>query len=83
MTDAATLQLRRILALIPECADDRTHPIAEMAGRAGVLPNVLLTDIRALADRFDDPGGFVEGVAVSWSRTGSRSGPSIFSARCG
>ena len=64
MTDATTLQLRRILALIPECADDRTHPIAEMAARAGVPPNVLLKDIRALADRFDDPGGFVEGVAV-------------------
>ena len=64
MTDTATLQLRRILALIPECADDRAHPIAEVAGRAGVTQQVLLKDIRALADRFDDPGGFVEGVAV-------------------
>jgi proteasome accessory factor C len=64
MTDTTTAQLRRILALIPECADDRTHPIADVAARAGVAPNVLLKDIRALADRFDDPGGFVESVAV-------------------
>ena len=64
MTDSATTQLRRILALIPECADDRTHPIATVARRAGVTTEVLLRDIRTLADRFDDPGGFVESVAV-------------------
>ncbi|MEO8448426.1 MAG: WYL domain-containing protein [Gemmatimonadota bacterium] len=64
MTDAGSQQLRRVLAMIPECADDKAHPIAEFAGRAGVSPAVLIKDIRALADRFDDPGGFVEGVAL-------------------
>ena len=64
MTAPAAAQLRRILALIPECADDRAHPIAEVARRVDVSPQVLLNDIRALADRYDDPGGFVESVSI-------------------
>jgi len=64
MADAAAAQLRRILALIPECADDRPHRIAEVAERAGTTPEVLLRDLRALSERFDDPGGFVEGVQI-------------------
>lgn len=64
MTDTASLQLRRILLLIPECADDRPHPIQELARRAGTTPEVLLKDVRALSERFDDPGGFVEAVQI-------------------
>jgi predicted DNA-binding transcriptional regulator YafY len=64
VTDTASAQLRRILALIPECADDKPHPIAEVAERAGVDPKTLLQDVRALSERFDDPGGFVEAVQI-------------------
>ncbi len=64
MADTAAAQLRRILELIPECADDRPHRIADVAARAGTTPAVLLRDLRALSERFDDPGGFVEGVQI-------------------
>ncbi len=62
--EVAAAQLRRILQLIPTLADDRDHPIDEVAARAGVTRGVLLRDLRSLADRFDDPGGFVEGVSI-------------------
>lgn len=64
MPDTAAAQLRRILMLIPECADDRSHSIAELARRARTTVPVLLKDVRALSDRFDDPGGFVEAVQI-------------------
>src|SRR5262245_33106138 len=64
MTDSATLQLRRILALIPQFADDRPHSIAQLAAQAGVDSKTLLQDVRALSERFDDPGGFVEAVQI-------------------
>ncbi|MGE0552553.1 MAG: helix-turn-helix transcriptional regulator [Gemmatimonadales bacterium] len=64
MSAAAAAQLRRILALIPECADDRPHAIADVARRAGTDPLTLFKDVRALSDRFDDPGGFVEAVQI-------------------
>ena len=64
MSDSAAAQLRRILALIPECADDRPHRLADLAERGGTDPVTLLRDIRALTDRFDDPAGFVEAVQI-------------------
>ena len=64
MTDSAAAQLRRILAIIPECADDRPHRIEDVAARAGVDRETLLKDLSALSDRFDDPAGFVEAVQI-------------------
>ena len=61
---SAALQLRRILHLIPTLADDRSHPINEVAEQAGVDRPTLLQDLKSLAERFDDPGGFVEGVQI-------------------
>ena len=63
MNDAAA-QLRRILHLLPLLADDRAHPIDEVASAVGLDRAALLSDLRSLADRFDDPGGFVEGVSI-------------------
>jgi len=60
----AALQLRRILHLIPTLADDRAHPINEVAAQAGVDRPTLFQDLKSLAERFDDPGGFVEGVQI-------------------
>lgn len=62
--DTAAQQLRRVLALIPRIADDRAHPVADLARLAGTDPATLLRDVRALADRFDDPGAFVEAVRI-------------------
>ncbi len=68
MTDTAASQLRRVLQLIPELADDSDHPLDEVARRVGVDRKTLLKDLNSLADRFDDPGGFVEGVQIYVSR---------------
>jgi proteasome accessory factor C len=64
MTASAAAQLRRLLALIPECADDRPQGLADLAARAGTDPATLLRDVRALSERFDDPAGFVEAVQI-------------------
>lgn len=68
MSDTAADQLRRVLQLIPELADDREHAIDEVARRVGVDRPQLLHDLKSLAMRFDDPGGFVEGVQIYLSR---------------
>jgi predicted DNA-binding transcriptional regulator YafY len=64
MAETAANQLRRILHLIPMCEDDVPHPIEEMAAALDSDRKTLLRDLKALSDRFDDPGGFVEGVQV-------------------
>jgi predicted DNA-binding transcriptional regulator YafY len=64
MTDTAAAQLRRILHLIPQLGDGEPHPIAEIVERAGVDRAVLVKDIRTISDRFDAPGGFIEGLQI-------------------
>jgi predicted DNA-binding transcriptional regulator YafY len=64
MTATAAAQLRRILALIPRLADGDEHAIADVAGAAGVPAADLLRDLEALSERFDAPGGFVDGVSI-------------------
>lgn len=62
--DTAAAQLKRILHVIPTLADDQDHPIEEVARLAGVDRKTIVKDLRSVAERFDDPGGFVEGVAI-------------------
>ncbi|HET9151194.1 MAG TPA: WYL domain-containing protein [Gemmatimonadales bacterium] len=64
MSDTAAEQLRRILHLIPALEDDKPHNVDTLAGLLGVSRAVLIRDLKSLADRFDDPGGFVEGVGI-------------------
>jgi proteasome accessory factor C len=64
MTDTAAAQLRRILRVIPEIADGHEHDIDQVAERAKVSKDVLLSDLKALADRHGAPGGFVEGMQI-------------------
>lgn len=63
MNDTAA-QLRRILHLIPMCEDDTPHSLDHVAKELGTDRKTLLNDLRALSERWDDPGGFVEGVQV-------------------
>lgn len=63
MTTAAA-QLRRILHLIPALADGEAHPIDEVARKAGVERPVLLKDIESISERFEVPGGFVDGLQI-------------------
>jgi proteasome accessory factor C len=65
VSDSAASQLRRVLALIPELADDQEHPIEPLAARLGVDRETLLADLCVLTERYDDPAGFVhEGVSL-------------------
>ena len=64
MADTAAAQLRRILHLIPRLADGEEHLIAEVAQAVGTDAKEILADFIGISDRFDAPGGFVEGVAI-------------------
>jgi proteasome accessory factor C len=64
MTETAAVQLRRILRVIPEIADGHEHDLAAVAERLGVSKDVLISDLKALADRHGAPGGFVEGMQI-------------------
>ncbi|HEU4628717.1 MAG TPA: WYL domain-containing protein [Gemmatimonadaceae bacterium] len=65
MIDGAAAQLRRVLALVPELADDEEHDLGELARRLGTDRATLVGDLQSLTNRFDDPAGFVdEGVAL-------------------
>ena len=64
MTDTAAAQLRRVLHLIPELADDEEHPIDDVAARLGMDRRTLMRDLHSISERFDDPGGFVESVSI-------------------
>jgi proteasome accessory factor C len=64
MSDTAAEQLRRVLQLIPRLADGEEHALAEVAAAVGVEPDQVLRDLASISERFDSPGGFVEGVSI-------------------
>ena len=64
MTEQAALQLRRLLAVIPHLADGEEHSLDAVAVQLGVNAETVLRDLRAISVRFDEPGGFVEGVQI-------------------
>lgn len=64
MSDTASAQLKRVLHLIPRLADGEEHTLAEIAAAAETEPSQLIRDLDSISDRFDDPGGFIEGVSI-------------------
>jgi proteasome accessory factor C len=60
----ATEQLRRILLLIPRLADGEPHSLETVSRLAGVDRSVVLGDIESISERFEAPGGFVEGLQI-------------------
>jgi proteasome accessory factor C len=64
MVDSAAGQLRRILHLIPHLADGEPHSFDEVASRAGIDRAAILGDIESISERFEAPGGFVEGLQI-------------------
>ncbi len=64
MTDTAVGQLSRILHLIPRLGDGEAHDLTEVARSAGVERAVVLRDIQSISERFEAPGGFVEGLQI-------------------
>ena len=57
-------QLRRILLLIPRLADGEPHSLEVVARLAGVDRATVLRDIESISERFEVPGGFVEGLQI-------------------
>jgi predicted DNA-binding transcriptional regulator YafY len=64
VSDTAAAQLRRVLDLIPRLADGQEHPLREVAAAAGLSEEQVMRDLASISERFDTPGGFVEGVSI-------------------
>jgi proteasome accessory factor C len=60
----AAEQLRRILHLIPRLADGEPHSLDQVSQLAGGDRAVILRDIESFSQRFEAPGGFVEGLQI-------------------
>jgi proteasome accessory factor C len=64
MSDTAAAQLRRILLLIPQFADDEDHSFDELAKAAGTTRSQVVNDFKSMTDRFDTPG-FADSVQIN------------------
>ena len=64
MPDTASAQLRRVLHLIPRLADGKVHPYDQVARMVGTDTETLKQDLRSIAERFDDPGGFLDNIQI-------------------
>jgi proteasome accessory factor C len=64
VTAGAGERLRRLLEIIPRIADRVDVPIAELARDVGASEGDVMHDLRELAERYDTPAGFVDGVSV-------------------
>ncbi|HKV52422.1 MAG TPA: WYL domain-containing protein [Gemmatimonadaceae bacterium] len=62
-TDAAA-QLERLLAIVPRIADGEEHSIKSIADALGVTPETVANDLVSVGERYDTPGGFIEGLQV-------------------
>jgi len=60
----AAAQFQRILQLVPEIADGDEHDMREVAEKIGTDVGTLQRDLYSLVERYDLPGGFVEGVQL-------------------
>ena len=68
MTQDASARLRRLLSVIPLFAEAECISREELERRSGVQLSSLLDDLRALTERSDTPGGFVEDLRVEIER---------------
>jgi proteasome accessory factor C len=61
-------RLQRILRVMPHIVGRDDVPLEEVRAAAGVDAPTLLDDLRALTEREDEPGGFVEAVSILFER---------------
>jgi predicted DNA-binding transcriptional regulator YafY len=64
MTTTAATQLKRLLTLIPHLSDGEDRSIDDIALIVGVPATQIIEDLRSLVERYDIPGGFVDGVQI-------------------
>ena len=50
--------------MIPILADGEPHRISDLIWDAGISQELLLDDLQSLTERFEVPGGFVEGLQI-------------------
>jgi proteasome accessory factor C len=67
MTVDAGERLQRVLRAMPAIVSRNEIAIDDMPALAGVDALTLLDDLRALTEREDEPGGFVEAVSILFS----------------
>lgn len=60
----AHLRFRRLLLALPHFHDERPASLTDVAALLGVPRDVLLGDLQALAERYDEPAGFLGGIGV-------------------
>jgi predicted DNA-binding transcriptional regulator YafY len=60
----ATHRFRRLLLALPHFHDQRAASLTDVATLLGVEREVLLSDLQALAERYDEPAGFLGGIGV-------------------
>lgn len=60
----ATHRFRRLLLALPHFHDERPASLTDVATLLGVERDVLLGDLQALAERYDEPAGFLGGIGV-------------------
>lgn len=60
----AATQLRRILHLLPRLADGEAHQLDDVLAESGMELSTLMRDIQLITERYDGPGGFVDGVRL-------------------
>jgi predicted DNA-binding transcriptional regulator YafY len=64
MADSAAVQLKRVLSIIPQFADDQDYRIDDIVERAGTTRDQLLKDFHSISERYDMPGGFIDCVTI-------------------
>ncbi len=63
----AAEQLRRILLLLPRLADGESHRLDDVLAEASMDMRAFMHDIQLISERYDGPGGFVEGVQIHFN----------------
>ncbi len=64
MADGALERFQRLLRVLPLLADGEPHSYASIAERSGVPVATIIADLRAVAEREDDPGGYVASLQI-------------------
>ena len=64
MADGALDRFQRLLRVLPLLADGERHSYANIAQRSGVPMATIIADLRAVAEREDDPGGYVASLQI-------------------
>ena len=64
MADGALDRFQRLLRVLPLLADGERHSYASIAKRSGDPIETVIADLRAVAEREDDPGGYVASLQI-------------------